>query len=332
MLSVDPPEHTRLRGLVSRAFTPRRVQGLRPAIENISEGLLDEMARRDEVDLLSAFAFPLPIKVICDLLGVPLADRQRIRRYADQMFSTDRYEGDGVDEPAESTFERFTEYLSDLVRGTAPYVNRDLPEDQQPSLVHALLVASEDQDRLTHGEIVDTLRLLLVAGHETTANLIGNGTLALLRHPDQLALLRDRPELLPNAIEELLRYDGPVERATWRFTLEPVTIGKVTIPADSAVAVVIGSADRDPAHFPDPDELNVARPCPHHVGFGHGIHFCLGAPLARLEAQIAVGHLLTRFPDIELACRVEDLRFRAAGYLVRGLRILPVHLHRETKR
>ena len=127
MLSVDPPEHTRLRGLVSRAFTPRRVQGLRPAIENISEGLLDEMARRDEVDLLSAFAFPLPIKVICDLLGVPLADRQRIRRYADQMFSTDRYEGDGVDEPAESTFERFTEYLSDLVRGTAPYVNRDLP-------------------------------------------------------------------------------------------------------------------------------------------------------------------------------------------------------------
>ena len=282
------------------------------------------MAPEEEVDLLSAFAYPLPITVICELLGVPVSDRQRIRRYADQMLQSN--EPVEQIQPGESG-PTFAEYVADLVRSTAPEVRRDLPEDEQPNLLHALLVASEDQDRLSHGEIVDMIVLLLLAGHETTANLIGNGTLALLRHPEQLDLLRRRPDLIPNATEELLRYDGPVERATPRYSMESVAIDGVTIPAHRIVYVVIASANRDPDQFEHPDQLDVARRRPQHVAFGHGIHFCLGAPLARLEAQIAFTRLFERFPEMELACRIEDLWFSASGYLVRGLRVLPIRLH-----
>ena len=282
------------------------------------------MGGAQEVDLLTAFAYPLPVAVISDLIGVSAADRVRIRRYADELLATDT---DGPEASADPPGPTFTEFLSELVQATAPHVRSELPEDEQPGLLHALLVATEGQDRLTQDEIVNMLATLLLAGHETTANLIGNGMLALLRHPDQRDLLVRRPDLLPNAVEEMLRYDGPAERATMRFTLEAVTIGGVTVPAHQIVSVVIGSADHDPGHFLDPDQLDVARPCPPHVGVGHGIHFCLGAPLARLEAQIAFARILARFPDMVLACPVEDLRFLAAGYMMRGFRSLPVRLH-----
>lgn len=175
------------------------------------------------------------------------------------------------------------------------------------------------------------LVLLLNAGHETTANLIGNGMLALLRHRDQWEVLGRDPRLLPNAVEELLRYDGPAERATFRFSREPLTVGGLTIPAHRMVGVVIASADHDPDQFEDPERLDVARPRPQHLGFGHGIHFCPGAPLARLEAEIAFAGLLARFPDLELACPVDDLRFGAPGYQLRGLCALPVRLHGRSR-
>lgn len=319
----DPPAHTRLRRLVGRAFSPRRISGLRPRVEALTKRLLDELAEQEEVDLLSAFAFPLPIAVICELLGVPVSDRDLIRRWADLMRSTDPV----LQSLVRLSEQTFAEYASELVRVTASGIRHDLPEDEQPNLLHALLVAAEAREHLSHDEIADLLVLLLNAGHETTANLIGNGTLALLRHPEQRDALRCHPELLPNAIEELLRYVGPAERASFRFSREPLTVGGVTIPAHRTVGVLIGCADHDPDYFQHPDRLDVARPRPQHMGFGHGIHSCLGAPLARLEAEIAFGGLLARFPDMELACRVEDLRSRATGCLFRGLRTLPVRLH-----
>lgn len=319
LLLTDPPEHTRLRRLVSRAFTPRRIARLRPRIEAVTRYLLDKMAAEEEVDLLSAFAFPLPITVICDLLGVPHADRPLIHSWARLLRATDP-------EPHSLQLweQTFIEYASELVRAIASDIQYDLGEDEQPSLLHALLVAAEDGDRLSTDEVTEILVLLLNAGHETTASLIGNGTLALLQYPDQREVLGQHPELLPNAVEELLRYDGPAERATFRFSLEPLTVGGVTIPAHRMVGVVIASADHDPDRFENPDRLDVARPLSEHVGFGHGIHFCLGAPLARLEAEIAFGRLLTRFPEMQLACAVEDLRFRASGYHLRALAALPV--------
>ncbi|MFZ0218168.1 MAG: cytochrome P450 [Candidatus Dormiibacterota bacterium] len=333
MLFSDPPDHTRLRRLVSKAFTPRRIERLRPRIEELTTGLLDGIAAEDEVDLLSSFAFPLPVTVICELLGVPAEDRNQFRRWTNAMLATSNQEELRPEEAGEA----MARYLTDLARETRPRVCRDLPEDEQPNLLHALLVASErseesgEEERLTEGELVAMLQLLLIAGHETTVNLIGNGTLALLRHPDQWALLRERTELLPNAIEEFLRYDGPVERATFRHSLETIEIGGVEIPAQRVVGILLASADHDPSQFADPDRLDVTRAPRAHVAFGHGIHFCLGAPLARLEGRVAIGGLLERFPDLALARPVEELRFRAAGHLIRGMDTLPVRLHAERR-
>lgn len=320
LMVSDPPEHTRLRRLTGPAFTARRIGRLRPRIEALTRQLLDRMAEQEQVELLSAFAFPLPIAAIYELVGVPVSDRALIRRWAGLMQSTDR-------ELVQLWEQTFAQYASELVQATASRIRLDLPADEQPDMLHALLVPTEDGERLSQDEIAEILVLLLNAGHETTANLIGNGVLALLGQPGQRELLRRRPELLPNAVEELVRYDGPAERATFRFSLEPLTVGGVTIPAHRTVGVVIASADRDPQQFEDPDRLDVARPRPQHLGFGHGIHFCVGAPLARLVGEIAFGGLLSRFPDIELACPVEDLRYRAAGYQLRGLRALPVRPH-----
>jgi len=319
LLFSDPPEHTRLRHLVSCALTPRRIERLRLSIEALTKHLLDQMALEEEIDLLSAFASPLPITVTCALLGVPVSDRELIRRWADLLQSTNP-EGP----LAQLSMQTFAIYASELVRATAGRVRHELAADEQPNLLHALLVVGEDEDRLSEAEIVDMLIMLLNSGQETTTNLIGNGTLALLRNRDQWDLLQRHPELLPNAVEELLRFVGPVERATFRFSLEPVTIDGVTIPAHRMVGVLIASADRDPDHFEDPDRLDLSRPRAQHVAFGHGMHFCLGASLARLEAEVAFGGLLGRFPDLELGCPVERLAFRTTGYLIRGLRALPV--------
>ncbi|HEX4211947.1 MAG TPA: cytochrome P450 [Candidatus Dormibacteraeota bacterium] len=329
MLFSDPPVHDRLRRLVSKAFTPRRVEHLRPRVQEIADQLLDGLAGTEETDLIGSFAFPLPVTVICELLGVPAGDRDRFRSWTNDLMSTRRdEEGLRRMEEADRAMNR---YFADLVRETTPLVDAELPEERQPSLIHALIAASEDRDRLSEGELLQMLQLLLLAGHETTVNLIGNGTLALLRNPDQLRLLQDRPELLPGAIEELLRFDGPVERATLRFTREDVQVGDITIPAHSVVAIIIAAADHDPSHVVEPDRLDISRPPAQHLAFGHGIHFCLGAPLARLEGQVAIGSMLARFPDLRLARPVSDLRFRAAGILIRGLDQLPVHLGRAAR-
>jgi len=317
MLSTDPPEHTRLRRVVSRAFTPRRVdERMRPVVQAITDGLLDEMAPRDEVDLIQALALPLPVHVICELLGVPEGDREQFRSW----FTPDAAPG-----AREGWWGAGGRYLAGLVAERRRTADAGLAEDEQPDLISALVTAADDGDRLTEREVVGTLTLLLIAGHETTINLLASGMLALFEHPDQLRLLRDRPELAPSAVEELARYTNPVQRGSFRCAIEDVQIGDVTIPAGAVVSAGIASANRDPRRFADPDRLDIARADNHHLAFGHGIHFCLGAPLARVEGQIAFTSLLRRFPDIALACPLDEVRWRPLGFL-RGLAALPVRL------
>lgn len=313
MLNSDPPDHTRLRKLVNRAFTSRAVQRLEPRIEEITAELLDDMAGTEEVDLLDAFAFPLPITVICELLGIPHDDRDAFRDWTNVIVA--------VSTSSRSEVERVTrelpEYLSRLIAA-----KRENPgEDMLSELVHA----AEDGDRLSERELVSMVFLLLVAGHETTVNLIGNGVLALLRHPEQLAKLRADPGLLPNAIEEFLRYDGPVNIATLRYTTAPWTIDGITIEEREFISIPLPAANGDPARYTEPDSFDITRDTGGHVGFGHGIHFCVGAPLARLEGKVAVRELLNRFPALALAREPETLRWRDSN-LIHGLVELPVRL------
>lgn len=323
LLNADPPDHTRLRRLVSKAFTARRVAGLRPRVEAITSALLDEMAgRRDageaEVDLIEAFAFPLPVTVICELLGVPARDRDSFKEWSHAMLSSVSAEGE-FRTAASAMYYYFTRLLEQ---------KRTAPSDD---LVSALIAArdagdsAEGGDSLDERELIAMLFLLLVAGHETTTNLIASGTLALLTYPAELSRLRADPSLLPGAVEELLRYANPLNHATERFTLEPVQIGGVTIPAREWVLCVTSSANRDPGRFTDPDRLDVGRDAGGHVGFGHGIHYCLGAPLARLEGEVAFGALLSRFPALSLAAEPSMLRWRPSS-LIHGLETLPVRL------
>ncbi|MQA84568.1 MAG: cytochrome P450 [Streptosporangiales bacterium] len=324
MLNSDPPDHTRLRRVVGKAFTPRRVEALRPRVQDVTRQLLDAMAP-GEVDLIGAFAFPLPVTVISELLGVPAEDQDQFRTWTTAMITAPTTpENRRVRDEGIGAIQR---YLAELTEDRRRHVDTDLPHDAQPDLLSALILAADERGTLSERELQGTLMLLLTAGHETTVNLIGNGMLALLRHRDQLDTLLAHPELLPSAIEEMLRYDGPVEHATLRVATEDVEIGGVTIPKGSVVSIVIGSADRDPRRFADPDDLDIGREENPHLAFGHGIHFCLGAPLARLEGRTAFGELLRRFPRIELACPPEQLRWRpnAAG-IFRGVQALPVTL------
>jgi cytochrome P450 len=315
MLNSDPPDHTRLRRLVSKAFTPRRVESLRPRIEAVTDELLDAMvdAGRDgsPVDLLDHFAFPLPMTVICELLGVPDGDREAFRGWSATMLS------DSTEAEAGAASFAMAGYLRQLIGS-----KRARPGDD---LLTGLTQARDDDDQLDEDELVSMAYLLLVAGHETTVNLIANGTLALLRDPDQLALLRSDPALVRGAVEEFLRYDGPVNLATARFTSQAVVVGDVEIPAGEFVLVALGSADRDDGRFDQPERLDITRAATGHLAFGHGIHFCVGAPLARLEGEIAFTKLLARFPALSLACPPERLRWRNSS-LIRGLERLPVCL------
>jgi cytochrome P450 len=316
MLNADPPDHTRLRTLVSRAFTTRRVEALRGRIQQITDALLDGMAAREGViDLIATFAFPLPITVIGELLGVPAEDWPMLRGWFTTLLAT----GPGVagDPRAVEASNGLLRYLLDLLAA-----KRAAPRDD---LLSGLIEACDGEQRLDEQELVATTFLLIVAGHETTVNLIASGTVALLRHPDQLAALRADPSLVPSAVEELLRYDGPVQHATFRYTTEPVEVGGATIPANQRVLVLLASANRDPSRFDDPDRLDVRRTDRRHLAFGHGIHFCLGAPLARLEGQIAFTSLLGRFPGLRLAVPPEELSWRR-GLVLRGLVELPVAL------
>jgi cytochrome P450 len=316
LLNADPPAHTRLRKLVSKAFTARRVAGLRPRVEAITASLLDALEPRlaagETADLLEAFAFPLPVTVICELLGIPADDQGLFRDWSHAVLSDAGDPGEfraaGV-----AMFQYFTHLVA---------AKRAQPADD---LVSALIEAHDLGDSLDERELIAMLFLLLIAGHETTTNLIATGTLALLSSPAQLERLRSDRSLLPGAVEELLRYANPLNHATERFTLEPVAIGGVTIPAREWVLCVTSAANRDPGKFPDADRLDVGRDAGGHVAFGHGIHFCLGAPLARLEGEVAFGALLARFPGLSLAAEPDSLRWRQSS-LIHGLETLPVRL------
>ncbi|MFJ6948102.1 cytochrome P450 [Streptomyces wuyuanensis] len=312
MLRSDPPDHTRLRRLVSKAFTARRVAEMRPRIQEITDRLLDELLPTGRAELVADFALPLPVTVISELLGVPLDDRHEFQRWTDDMVLR-RAE---MPDPAavDAAWRQMRGYLTGLIAE-----KRARPEDD---LLSALITARDEERRLNEDELIAMAFLLLVAGYITTVNLIGSGVAALLAHPDQLALLRDDPELLPGAIEEFLRYDGPVNPGIARFAREDVEIAGVTVPRGATVLIASAIADRDPSRFADPDRLDVTRHDNAHLAFGHGIHYCLGAPLARLEGQIAIGTVLRRLPDLALAVRPEELEWRPGG--LRGPARLPV--------
>ncbi len=317
LLNADPPDHTRLRKLVAKAFTARRVAGLRPRVEAITAELLDAMAARfaageDAVDLIEAFAFPLPVTVICELLGVPVGDRDKFREWSHAIVASD---GDPGSFRAAGTAMFY--YFNELVAAKQAH-----PADD---MISALVEARDAGDSLNERELIAMLFLLLVAGHETTTNLIASGVLALLTHPDQLQRLRADQSLLPGAVEELLRFVNPLNHATDRFTLEPVEIGGVLIPAREWVLCVTSLANLDPGRFPDAERLDVERDAGGHLAFGHGIHYCLGAPLARLEGEVAFGALLSRFPSLSLAAAASTLRWRPSS-LIHGLETLPVRL------
>jgi cytochrome P450 len=316
MLFRDPPDHTRLRALVSRAFTPRVVEAMRPHIQEIVDGLLDRVEGARGMDVIEDLAYPLPVTVICEMLGVPTADQDVFKQWsADIARSLDAAilpAGSEVITRGQEAGDALREYFRSLIA-----VRRKSP---QPDLLSALIAAEEQGDKLSEPELVATCVLLLIAGHETTVNLIGNGLFALLRHPAELRALADDPALIHTGVEELLRFDGPVQR-TGRMTMADVEIGGRQIPKGSIVAAVIGAANRDPAHFPDPDRLDVARQENRHIAFGFGIHFCLGAPLARIEGQVAIGTLLRRMPALKL---VSDTPAWRETSVLRGLKTLPV--------
>ncbi|HEV2056899.1 MAG TPA: cytochrome P450 [Methylomirabilota bacterium] len=316
MLFRDPPDHTRLRALVSRAFTPRVVEAMRPHIQEIVDGLLDRVEGARGMDVIADLAYPLPVTVICEMLGVPTADQVVFKQWsADIARSLDAAilpAGSEVITRGQEAGDALREYFRSLIA-----VRRKSP---QPDLLSALIAAEEQGDKLSEPELVATCALLLIAGHETTVNLIGNGVLALLRHPDQLRALADDPALIQTGVEELLRFDGPVQR-TGRMTMADVEIGGKPIPKGSIVAAVIGAANRDPAHFADPDRLDVTRQENRHIAFGFGIHFCLGAPLARIEGQVAIGTLLRRWRALKLVSDTPEWR---ESSVLRGLKTLPV--------
>jgi cytochrome P450 len=319
MMNADPPDHTRLRKLVARAFAPGRVAALEPAVTRIAHGLLDSLESAGAgatVDLVGGYAHPLPFSVIGELLGIPAADRPALHGWFQALLQP--YAGEPPAEAVDASNSIIT-YLGDLVAA-----KRRSPGDD---LVSVLVPASDDGDRLTRQELLSSLFQLIVAGHDTTTSLIGNGLVALLDHPAQLALLAAEPGLLPAAVEELLRYCAPVPHATFRMTTEPVALGGTVIPAKKQVLVCLGAANRDPAHWPDPETLDIRRPPRPHLALGHGIHFCLGAPLARLEARVAFGALLARFPRLCLAVPRASLAWsHGDGLVLRGLAALPVTL------
>ena len=313
MLFADPPYHTRLRALVSQAFTPRRVEALAPQVEALAEALLDEVAPAGGMDLIDAYAFPLPAAVIMALMGIPQEALAQMRHWSEAIIAPGSR---GISYGARKRrIQAFVDYI-----GTLCAAREKAPQDD---LLSALVQAEINGDRLTANELASMAVLLVVTGHETVINLIGNGALALLLHPAQLALLRANPALMADAVEELLRYDGPVETSTTRWAREDVDFQGHTIRRGDLVRVSLASAGRDETIFERADQLDVTRGDRRHLAFGLGLHYCLGAPLARLEGRIALNALLARFPDLRLAVAPEDLEWRS-GVLFRGLKGLPL--------
>jgi cytochrome P450 len=313
MLNRDGEDHRRLRRLVTKAFTPRMVEQLRPRIQEIADDLLDEVEPRGHMDLVEEYAFPLPITVIAELLGIPVADRERFREWSNAIVTPALSQDALVEFGARMT--AFVAYLRELFERRR--------REPAGDLVSALLQVREEGDSLSEQELFSMVVLLIVAGHETTVNLIANSVLALLQHPAELRVVQEDPACVPAAIEECLRYDGPVERTLNRWAAADVELGGRTMRRGDLVIAVLGSADRDPERFPEPDVLDVGRDDVRHVAFGRGSHYCLGAPLARLEGEIALATLLRRLPGLRLAVPPDELRWRPVP-LFRALVSLPV--------
>jgi cytochrome P450 len=313
MLFTDPPDHDRLRKLVSQAFTARRIEAMRPHIRKIADGLIDELGPAGEFDVVAQLAYPLPITVICEMLGVPVADRRLFHGWSQQLVPIlDPLVTLDVLDRANVAISAFHEYFDALAAE-----RRTRPRDD---LLSALIQAEDEGERLSHQELRTTCVLLLVAGHETTVNLISNGTVALLRNPAQMSALRSHPSLMRGAVEEMLRYDSPVQ-FVGRTVLKDIEIGGKKIVRGDQVVGIIGAANRDPAQFPNPDRFDISRRDVRHLSFSGGIHFCLGAQLARTEGQSAIAALVGRYPKLELA--TDHLEWRETVTL-RGLKSLPV--------
>ena len=313
MLDLDAPDHTRLRTLVHKAFTPRTIEQMQGRIHTVTDGLLDAVQERGRMDVIRDYALPLPTTIIAGMLGVPVEDGPKFHRWSSAIVATNPSRWGMI--KAIPNILAFLRYIRRLVK-----LRRIEPSDD---LVSSLVQAEEAGDRLDEDELVAMIFLLLVAGHETTVNLIGNGTLALLQHPDQLEALRDNSNLIESAVEELLRYCGPLKVATERYSREDTTIDGTTIPQGELVYLALASANRDERQFTSPDTLDLTRAPNRHLAFGQGVHFCLGAPLARLEGQIAINTLLQRAQELRLAVPPEALKWQG-GLVIRGVKALPV--------
>ncbi len=312
MLDLDSPDHTRLRALVHKAFTPRLIEQMRDQIQALTDELLDAAEPKGSMDLIADFALPLPLTIIGRILGVPAKDNHKFHRWTKTLLSAGTNTNYVVFIPI---IMRFMGYLKKLIKE-----RRAHPKDD---LVTALVQAKDGSDKLSGDEVLAMIFLLLIAGHETTVNLIGSGSLALLEHPDQMEKLRSEPAIIKPAIEELLRFVCPVEMATERYAREDITIAGTTIPRGELVLAVIGSANRDANYFDNPDSLDVTRENNKHLAFGLGAHYCLGAPLSRLEGQIAISTLIRRMPNLRLSIAPDQIRWRG-GIILRGLEALPV--------
>ncbi|MCW3466353.1 cytochrome P450 family protein [Chitinophaga nivalis] len=313
MLMMDPPDHTRIRTLVHKAFTPRHTEQLRPRVQQIADELIDKIIDKGSMDLIDDFAFPLPLTVIAELLGIPIEHHEMFRKWSNLL--TDGYTtAENLPQVQEATH-GFIHYLQQIFTERRANPGNDL--------ISALVAVEETGDRLSEQELLSMVFLLFLAGHETTVNLIGNGMLALLQHPAQLQLLREKPELIESAVEEMLRYDASVATSTVRFAMEDIAIGGVVIPRGEEIMLMTGAANHDEKKFDQPGVFDITRTDNRHISFGHGIHFCLGAPLARLEGAVAVSTLLRRLPDIKLAVAPETL-IRRPSMLIRGVQQLPV--------
>ncbi len=315
MLFADPPDHTRLRALVSKAFTPRRIQQMHPRIQIIADTLLDKVAATGEMDIIADYALPLPVIVICELLGIPPAEQEIVSEWSQAIISPSSR---GL-RPRERKrkMRTFVTYLDDLFTQ-----RQNQPEDD---LITALVQAEEAGERLSTAELSSMVALLLVTGHETTVNLIGNGVLALLQNRVQLQLMMADEGMMKTAVEELLRFDGPVETSTTRWVRRDCDFMGQQLKRGDIMRVSLASANRDATQFDAPNELDLTRQDNKHLAFGHGIHYCLGAPLARLEGKIALRTLFGRFPDLHLQHPPEQLKWRS-GVLFRGLEAFPVTL------
>jgi cytochrome P450 PksS len=313
MLDRDPPDHTRLRALVHRAFTPQRVERMEERVQAIADALSGRAARRGSMELIRDFALPLPTTILAEMLGVPVGDRHRFHRWSSRIVASDPSGWRMI--RAVPSVVAFLRYIRRLVRARQ--------EEPRDDLVSALVQAEEESDQLNEDELTAMIFLLLVAGHETTVNLIGNGMLTLLQNPHQMEELRRHPELIGSAVEELLRHSGPLEMATERYAREDMTIGDTTIPKGGLVLAVLASANRDASRFESPDQVDIRREPNRHVAFGYGIHHCLGSSLARMEGRIAIRTLLDRFGDLRLSTDPASLRWRR-GLFIRGLDKLPV--------